>query len=277
MKILITNDDGYDFQGIKSLVKIMRPYGELVIVAPKYHQSGMSMAVSMGLKPIAIKKLKEEPGEQWWYLDGTPASCVKWGLDEVFGPDNYPDLVISGINHGANAGSAVLYSGTLGAAQEGSLAGILSFGVSLDHMGHDADFSAVEEMFPKIFEKLYKNRSGKFGTFYNINFPDLPISEIKGIRPAYQGILHWEKEFRPYDFDIFRKWGVSPERLGINHYPEVEEGETIYMMAGEMVEDVRNDENTTDSLLLKQGYVTVSVHNIDSTDYQETERLCGII
>ena len=64
--------------------------------------------------------------------------------------------------------------------------------------------------------------------------------------------------------------------LGINHYPEVEEGEKVYMMAGEMVEDHRNNANT-DSLLLKQGYVTVSVHNIDSTDYQETDSLCGII
>lgn len=275
MKILVTNDDGLDFQGIKSLVKILKPFGDLTIVVPKYHQSGMSMAVSMGMKPIAVKKFREEPGEEWWYLDGTPASCVKWGLDEIF-VDSKPDVVVSGINHGSNAATAELYSGTLGAAKEAALAGVPAIGVSLDCMSPRADFSAVEQMFPDIFRKIMANISGKFGVFYNVNFPNLPSERILGIRPAHQGILHWVKEFDPYDRNIFSKIGIKPEDLGVFYFPEVQEGEKVYMMVGEMVGDERNDE-TSDNILLGQGYVTITVQNIDSTDYEELDRICGII
>ena len=107
MKILVTNDDGFEAKGISELVEILRPYGDLTVVAPKKPQSGMSMAVSMGLRPIAVRKLSEKPGERWWYLDGTPASCIKYGIDNIFWPER-PDLVVSGINHGSNAATAAL-------------------------------------------------------------------------------------------------------------------------------------------------------------------------
>ena len=125
MEILLTNDDGYKARGLKELVEMMRPYGKLTIVAPKFHQSGMSMAVGLGYKPIAVKELEVSAGQRWWYVDDTPASCVKFALDNIY-TDSRPDVIVSGINHGSNYASASLYSATVGAAQEGALAGILS-------------------------------------------------------------------------------------------------------------------------------------------------------
>ena len=113
MRILITNDDGYQAKGIKVLAEIMKKFGDVTVIAPKHHQSGMSMALSFGFKQIAYKEL----GDGWHYIDATPASCVKFGLNTMF-LDNFPDVVVSGINHGSNAASAVCYSGTLGAAAE---------------------------------------------------------------------------------------------------------------------------------------------------------------
>ena len=131
MKILITNDDGYDAKGLLTLVSVLRRYGDLTVVAPKCPQSGMSMAVTMGYKPIAVKHMDSKPGEDWWYLDGTPASCIKFGIDNVLFPER-PDLVVSGVNHGSNAATASIYSGTIGAAMEGAVNGIPAIGVSLD-------------------------------------------------------------------------------------------------------------------------------------------------
>ena len=124
MKILVSNDDGYNAKGIRTLVRLLRNYGEVTVVAPKKAQSGMSMAVTMGYAPIAVKHIGMEDGADWWYLDGTPASCVKFGIDNIFWPDK-PDLVVSGINHGNNAATAALYSGTIGAAM--AVASALNF------------------------------------------------------------------------------------------------------------------------------------------------------
>ena len=138
MRILITNDDGYQAKGIKVLVEIMKQFGEVTVIAPKSHQSGMSMAVSLGFKQIAHKNL----GDGWHYVDATPASCVKFGLNTMF-EDNYPDVVVSGINHGSNASAASCYSGTLGAAEEAALNGIPAIGVSLDTLHPAEDFSEI--------------------------------------------------------------------------------------------------------------------------------------
>ena len=120
MKILITNDDCYTAKGLSVLADILEAYGKITIVAPKKPQSGMSMAVSMGLKPIGVKKIGSTSGLGSWYLDGTPASCIKYGIDNIFWPDT-PDLIVSGINHGSNAATAALYSGTIGAAMEAAV------------------------------------------------------------------------------------------------------------------------------------------------------------
>ena len=271
MRILITNDDGYQAKGIKVLADIMSRFGEVTVIAPKKHQSGMSMAVSLGFKQIAHKDL----GEGWHYVDATPASCVKFGLNTMF-LENFPDVVVSGINHGSNASTASCYSGTLGAAAEAALNGIPAIGVSLDTLHPDADFSGVEKYFGDIFTKLMKDWPSKHGVYYNVNFPDIPAEEIKGVRTGVQGMGRWIKEFKSWDLQHYAKYGITPEMLGQSSDPVLEDGEDLYMMVGEFQDDARNGENA-DHRLVAEGYISVVAHNIDCTDYEETERLKAIL
>ena len=271
MRILITNDDGYQAKGIQVLANIMKKYGEVTVIAPKTHQSGMSMAVSLGFKQIAHKDL----GNGWHYVDATPASCVKFGLNTIF-LNQFPDVVVSGINHGSNASTASFYSGTLGAAAEAALNGIPAIGVSLDDFHVDADFTAIEKYFGNIFEKLMSERTGKFGVYYNVNFPSIPVKEIKGIRVGYQGKGRWVREFQEWDVKFYEKYGLTPELLGQSSNPVLEEGEDLYMMVGDFQDDPRNN-SEADHRLVKNGYISVVAHNLDCTDYEETKRLTVLL
>lgn len=271
MRILITNDDGYNAKGIKVLASIMEQFGEVTVIAPKTHQSGMSMAVSLGFKQIAHKDL----GKGWHYVDATPASCVKFGLNTMF-LDNYPDVVVSGINHGSNASTASCYSGTLGAAEEAALNGIPAIGVSLDTLHPDADFSAVEKYFGDIFLKLMSDLPKKHGVYYNVNFPNIPAEDIKGIRAGYQGMGRWVREFKEWDVKHYEKYGLTPEMLGQSSTPVLEEGEDLYMMVGDFEDDPRNSPDA-DHLLVADGYISIVAHNVDCTDYEECKRLKKIL
>ena len=270
MRILITNDDGYQAKGIKVLAEIMKKYGEVTVIAPKTHQSGMSMAVSLGFKQIVHKDL----GNGWHYVDATPASCVKFGLNTMF-LNNFPDVVVSGINHGSNASNASCYSGTLGAAEEAALNGIPAIGVSLDSLHPDADFSGVEAFFGDIFEKLMSNLPSRHGVYYNVNFPDIPADQIKGFKVGYQGRGRWVREFKEWDVKHYAKYGLTPEMLGQSSNPVLEEGEDLYMMVGDFEDDPRNTAEA-DHLLVQNGYVSIVAHNVDCTDYEETSRLSSI-
>ncbi len=274
MNIIVTNDDGFEAKGLKALVEILRGYGHLTVVAPKKPQSGMSMAVSMGHRPIAVKHLSSAPGEDTWYLDGTPASCVKFAVDNILHPTQ-ADLVVSGINHGSNAATAAIYSGTIGAAMEGAVNGILSVGVSLDTYDPDADFSAVADKLPAILDTLISKSEGRHGLFYNVNFPAVPVYSIKGVRVCHMGMGHWEREYRRYD-DFLASGGKVPDKSAEDYIACHEEGEEIYVMAGDFTDEDRNV-CPADHRLLEEGYVTVTPHNIDNTDRYEKERLCGII
>ena len=269
MRILITNDDGYQAKGIRVLAEIMKKFGEVTVIAPKHHQSGMSMAVSLGFKQIAHKNL----GDGWHYVDATPASCIKFGLNTIF-KDAYPDVVVSGINHGSNAANASCYSGTLGAAAEAALNGIPAIGVSLCSFHPDADFSAIEKYFGDIFSKLMSSPSGKYGVYYNVNFPDIPAEDIKGIKAGRQGMGRWIREFQEWDVKHYAKYGITPEMLGQSSEPALEDGEELYMMVGEFEDDERNTPEA-DHRLLEDGYISIVAHNIDCTDYNETSRLAS--
>ena len=273
MKILISNDDGYKAGGIRTLAQIMAGFGEVTVVAPKYHQSAMSMAVSLGIKRLAYKALPEYGPGSWHYLDATPASCVKFGL-EYFYEHRNPDLVICGINHGSNAATGANYSATLGAAEEGALNGCKAVGVSLCNFRPDADFSTVERYLPGILHFLLDNwPSDRYGLMYNINFPDVAPEEVKGIRFTRQGRGHWIREFQDWDLTRLEKYEAS----GFNAaaaYPPLEEGERAYMMIGEFIND---DEGAPDAdhVLNDEGYITITPNNLDRTDYADLERLCG--
>ena len=274
MKILITNDDGIHAKGLMALVHVMKRYGELTIVAPKRAQSGMSMAVTMGYKPIAVKHFGKKIGEDWWYLDGTPASCIKFGIDNVLFPER-PDLVVSGVNHGSNAATASIYSGTIGAAMEGAVNGIPAIGVSLDSFRDDADFSCVTDLLPGILDKLLPQLDHRFGVFYNINFPDLPTDRVHGVRPGRMGYGHWEREYQDYG-DFLRQRGHTPSEEDCRYVSHLEPDEQLYVMAGDFTDNPGNPADA-DHFLLRQGYVVITPQNIDNTDRTELDRLCAII
>ncbi|MCF0173705.1 MAG: 5'/3'-nucleotidase SurE [Bacteroidales bacterium] len=269
MKILLTNDDGYQANGIHTLAKIMSKFGEVTVIAPKYTQSGMAMAINLTTKPIGYKFIgKDEDGVSWAYLNSTPTACIKYALNYLV---MKPDIIVSGINHGSNAGAASLYSGTLGACMEAAVNGLPSIGVSIDDdtfIG-DVDFSMVEQYFPEIFQKIHDNlimdpdasaSSRARCLYYNVNFPNKPASEFKGIKVGYQGRGRWVKEFVPY---------TGPA------HPNIEEGESPVCISGIYIDDKKNDSNA-DNIIMSEGYVAVSPLSIDKTDLDELERLKGI-
>jgi 5'-nucleotidase len=257
LNILITNDDGYSSKGIHELVSMMRQFGRITVVAPRTHQSGMSVAVSLGNRPCAYKYLGEKDGVSWSWLDATPASCVKFALDKIF-PDRKCDVVICGINHGSNASVATNYSGTMGAAEEAAINGIPAIGVSLCEFGEDADFSSVTERFPAIFSKLMDNWPKGRGMSYNINFPpsDVPV---KGVRVCHQGYGYWVEEFETWD-------GAVP--------PEVNERvDGLYIMRGRFLDGSPGGDGFADHHALEDGYISITPQTIDRTDHDEERRL----
>ena len=300
MEILLTNDDGYMAKGIKVLAGIMERFGNVTAIAPKTHQSGMSMAASLGLKQIAYKELSADEAEhatfpltageasadeaaraegagrtKWSYLDATPASCVKFGLNTRF-LGRFPDVVVSGINHGSNASSASCYSGTLGAAAEAALNGIPAIGVSLDTLDPKADFSVVIRYFPEIFRMIMASLPEKKGIYYNVNFPNIPADSIKGVRVGHQGIGRWVREFVPWNPEIYARLGITPEMLGQTSIPVKEEGEELYMMVGDYLDDPQANTARSDHWLMRDGYISIVAHNIDTTDRQEAARMTSL-
>ena len=138
-RILVCNDDGITAPGIKALAKVAREFGDVTVVAPDSAQSGMGHAITIG-EPLRMVEEEIEPGFKGWACSGTPADCVKLATGVLL--DEKPDLLISGINHGANYSISVVYSGTMSAAMEGAIEGIPSIGFSLCDFSHEADFSA---------------------------------------------------------------------------------------------------------------------------------------
>ena len=273
MEILITNDDGYRAGGIHTLARIMAGFGNVTVIAPKHHQSAMSMAVSLGLKKLAWKALPEEGPGEWSYLDATPASCIKFGMNYKF-CEKHPDVVVTGINHGTNATSAANYSATLGAAEEGALNGCRAIGVSLNDFRPDADFSSVEALFPDIFRMLMDGwPEDSYGLMYNVNFPALPVDAIKGVRFTRQGKGHWIKEFRIWDSGFLKQHRLDDDFYWQAVDRQLEPGEEGYMMIGTFVNDETEESGVdADHILLEAGYVTITPNRLDRTDYAELRR-----
>ena len=267
MRILITNDDGYKAQGIHALARVMAQFGQVTVVAPKYHQSAMSIAVSLGVKQLAYKELPEEGPGQWSYLDATPASCVKFGLQYKYEARN-PDLVVAGINHGTNTSTAANYSATLGAVEEAAINGLKGFGVSINTHKSEVDFSAVEALLPAIIRDLLDHwPENRPGLYYNINFPNLPLEQIKGVKWAREGWGHWVREFEDWNEERLSQLGLTDVFLWQQHRVQLEPGEKAYFMIGDFVNDDQ-DPSSADHLLVKDGWITIVPCVTDLTDYK---------
>lgn len=280
MNILITNDDGFESKGIAVLTKMMKKYGNVAVVAPFSSQSGMSMAVSLGAEKIAFKEIESstfvgedglEHTERWAYLDATPASCVKFAMSTPW-LGWKPDVIVSGINHGANTSVASCYSGTLGATAEAAVNHILGIGVSLCDHNPDADFSQIEKYFPGIFEKLVELPRHSYMTYYNVNFPSVPADEIKGVRAGYMGRGRWVKEFRSLDEAEAIAASLNGAPTGD---PSDKPAVKMYKLVGNFSSDTDNSADA-DHLLTDNGYVSIVPHTIDSTDYEQLKILSEV-
>ena len=186
MRILLTNDDGVRAPGLKVLEKIARSFSDDVwIVAPTEEQSGAGHSLTL-TRPIRLRKL----GEKRFCVSGTPTDAVMMAIAWIM-KDDRPDLLLSGVNRGANLGEDVSYSGTVSAAMEGALAGIPSIALSQSYakegMGDTVPFAAAESRAEEVLRPLIATPMAP-RTLVNVNFPALPPGDVRGVRVVRQGL-----------------------------------------------------------------------------------------
>ena len=244
--ILVTNDDSVNAKGIQSLVKIASTLGTVIVVAPNKPQSGMGHAITLS-DPIRLNRVAMFGEVEAYSSSGTPVDCVKLAIYEVL--HRKPDLVLSGINHGENSSTNVLYSGTMSAAIEGAMEGIPSIGFSLSTYSDDADFMQYEEFISKLISSALENEFPAY-TCLNVNIPNLPAKEIKGIQICTQAHAFWADRFDKRE-DQF--------------------GRTYYWLTGEFGEV--NPREDSDLHALNEGYISVVPTQFDLTNYRVLDRL----
>lgn len=235
--ILVTNDDGYDALGLRTLIEYVSPLGDVVCVCPASQHSGQSMAMTI-TAPLTITEREPLAGARTYAVNGTPVDCVKVSMHHVL--RRRPDLVLAGINHGSNASVNVLYSGTMGAVMEGSEAGVPSVGFSLTDHDPRADFSAarpfVESITRKVLAEGLPDR-----VCLNVNIP-------AGCRPAEMRVVRdcrgrWADCYREYR----TPWGTP-----------------FYWLEGEFV-NLEPEATDTDQWCLDHGIVSIVPVLLDRT------------
>jgi 5'-nucleotidase len=212
MRILLTNDDGVNATGLKVLERIARLFSEDIwIVAPTEEQSGAGHSLTL-TAPVRVRKL----GERRFCVGGTPTDSVMMAIAHIM-KDDKPDLILSGVNRGANLGEDVTYSGTVSAAMEGALAGIPSIALSQvyarEGMGDTVPFAAAEEWAERVLRPLIATQMAP-RTLVNVNFPAAAPAQVKGIRVVRQGLRDYGRlriiqrtDPRGYDYYWF---GLGP-------------------------------------------------------------------
>lgn len=235
--ILVTNDDGVEAKGIHSLIEAVRPFGDVVVVAPDQAMSGMSHAITVK-HPLYLTKVQEEPGLQIFKSNGTPADCIKLAVNVLLA--DKPAFVVSGINHGTNSSVSMHYSGTVGGAREGVLNGIPAIGFSLLAYEADADFSSAIHYSRAIFEQVLEKGLPK-GVCLNVNIP--AGKDVKGVKICRQAEGRWVEEFDER---------VDPR------------GKRYFWLTGHF-EHHDTDNEMSDEYALRNGYVSVVPCAVDAT------------
>ena len=178
--ILICNDDGYYSPGIRALAEVAATYADVQIIAPDRQQSAVGHSITIST-PLRANKVKMLNGMDAIAVNGTPADCIKLAHDKLM--DRKPDLVLSGINHGSNAGINIIYSGTVSAATEATVLGYPAIAVSCNEFNEQADLSGCQEAAARMIEFVFKNGLPK-GITLNINAPAGPLKGLKWTRQA---------------------------------------------------------------------------------------------
>ena len=246
--ILVTNDDGYASKGLAAAVEVARTFGRVVVVAPETMQSGMSQAITM-YSPLYLRRIREEEDVRVYAFSGTPVDCVKMAFDYLLRGKRV-DLVLSGINHGSNSAVNVLYSGTMGAAIEGSFYGCPAVGLSLTDYSADADFDAAALYGERILRRLLEG-GVQPPLCLNVNVPVGRPEELRGIRLCRQNRGFWREEFYRHE---------DPR------------GREYFWLTGDFVNQEPEAEDT-DEWALAHGYVSVVPVQTDLTDYARLREL----
>ena len=224
MKILLTNDDGYDAVNIKEFFKYLSKEHDVWMVAPKNNCSGMSSAISF-LKETKIEKISD----RIYAVDGTPADCVYFGMLSII--EDGVDMVVSGINHGANIGTDVIYSGTVGAAAGGRGLKYPPLAISAEtYEVKDLDYICRKSC--EFVNKFSKDKNKFLGNLVNINFPDLIESDVNGVR------------------------ATSLAQRGVPQKPIVNGDYYRYNFSGI---PMKSSDSLTDAQALSDGYISVSL------------------
>ena len=246
--ILVTNDDGITAGGIQKLVEIARDFGDVLVVAPDSPQSAQGHAITIEM-PVFVRESNAFGEEiEAFECSGTPVDCVKLAKSILLN-GRTPDLCVSGINHGSNAAVNIIYSGTMSAAMEASLEGVPSVGFSFLNYAADADFSVCEPYVRQIMQHILDNGMAE-GNLYNVNIPNLPAEEIKGVKVCRQAEARWVEDYAK---------GEDPR------------GRPYYWLTGKFVnEDARED---TDANALQNGYVSLVPSQHDLTNHKALAKL----
>ena len=247
MNILLTNDDGIYAPGLEALYKQLAVRHSVSVIAPDREQSAVGHGITLD-EPLRAKQVFVNHAFQGYAVSGTPADCIKMGVLEIL--KSRPDMVISGINPGANVGVNVNYSGTVAAAKEAALYGILAIAVSI-HSRNVQNYDEAASFITQLAEDVYA-KGLPFGTFLNVNIPYRPFAEIAGIRAS---------------------------RLDMDFFPEYVEKRTdprarIYYWQG--CDSLPSGKSTEiDGSALCADYISITPIKCDQTDYRVLEDIKG--
>lgn len=243
-RILISNDDGVYAPGIRHLTKELRRMGEVVVVAPSSNQSAVSHALTMS-RPLRIKRIEDNV----YSVDGTPTDCITLAFHEIL-KKKLPDIVVSGLNHGANMGEDVTYSGTVAAAIEGAIMGLPAIAASMTvHDAEGKSFKSAAKFIRRLVMRVIAQMPP--ATLLNVNFPKMP-------RGGYRSYQVTRLGRRVYSDIISARRDLS--------------GRSYYWIGGEPTWDRVEG---TDAGAIKSGRVSITPLNIDMTDRELLEAMRG--
>jgi len=253
-KILLTNDDGFDSKGLEALVTALSPLGEIIVVAPSTEKSACGHSLTL-TRPLHFIELKKD----FYKLDdGTPTDCIFLALNKLFDKSNTPDIVISGINMGANMGEDITYSGTASAAMEAVLQGIPAIaisqvyknaGESIAKYGYTLAQEAIYSLVKKIFEKEFPLPPRQF---INLNIPAIAPKDSKGFKVTKAGK---------------KKYGYHAET---HHNPR---GKEYYWIGLPRLEWLENQDDFSDFKAIEEGYISLTPVHLDMTSHDEIQNL----
>jgi 5'-nucleotidase len=244
MKILITNDDGINSLGIRTLIKTLATENEIYIIAPDRERSATGHSLTLH-KPLRVQEIDLDiPNTKAWQTTGTPTDCVKLAMCSILGPDSI-DLVITGINHGPNLGADILYSGTVNAAIEGAIYDIPSIAISLTDGSYALqDFEGPSKFLLEFIKELPKLEIPK-KTILNINFPPNTNTELSNVRFTELGTRNY--------CDCYEK-RTDPR------------GKIYYWLAGEPI--VQGEKAESDVMAIQKGHISITPIHYRLTDME---------